>query len=113
MRRGRKRPFRARGQLSHGTLELLREFGVQLVGTADGADSTSLYEIDFTGPTADTGGRRKRHTPPHPGELRSGGADPHAGQGGLPERLCRHRSVSLRSTQTAIGQSLIVLEPIL
>ena len=34
------------------TLELLREFGVQLVGTADGADSTSLYEIDFTGPTA-------------------------------------------------------------
>ena len=34
------------------TLELLREHGVNLVGTADGAESTSLYEIDFTGPTA-------------------------------------------------------------
>jgi 23S rRNA (guanosine2251-2'-O)-methyltransferase len=34
------------------TLELLREHGINLVGTADGADSTSLYEIDFTGPTA-------------------------------------------------------------
>ena len=34
------------------TLELLREHGVNLVGTADGAESTSLYEVDFTGPTA-------------------------------------------------------------
>lgn len=34
------------------TLELLREHGVNLVGTADGAGSTSLYEVDFTGPTA-------------------------------------------------------------
>ncbi len=34
------------------TLEQLRDHGVNLVGTADGADSTSLYEIDFTGPTA-------------------------------------------------------------
>ena len=33
-------------------LELLREHGVNLVGTADGAESTSLYEVDFTGPTA-------------------------------------------------------------
>ena len=34
------------------TLELLREHGVNLVVTADGAESTSLYEVDFTGPTA-------------------------------------------------------------
>ena len=34
------------------TLELLCEHGVNLVGTADGAESTSLYEVDFTGPTA-------------------------------------------------------------
>jgi len=34
------------------TLELLREHGVNLVGTADGAESASLYEVDFTGPTA-------------------------------------------------------------
>ena len=34
------------------TLELLREHGVNLVGTDDGAESTSLYEVDFTGPTA-------------------------------------------------------------
>ena len=34
------------------TLELLREHGVNLVGTADGAESTSLYEVAFTGPTA-------------------------------------------------------------
>ena len=34
------------------TLEQLRDHGVHLVGTADGADSTSLYDVDFTGPTA-------------------------------------------------------------
>ena len=51
MRRGRNVPF-VRVVNIVRTLELLREFGVQLVGTADGADSTSLYEIDFTGPTA-------------------------------------------------------------
>jgi 23S rRNA (guanosine2251-2'-O)-methyltransferase len=34
------------------TLELMREHGIHLIGTADGADSTSLYDVDFTGPTA-------------------------------------------------------------
>ena len=34
------------------TLEQLREHGVKLVGTADGAESTSLYEVDFAGPIA-------------------------------------------------------------
>lgn len=34
------------------TLEMLREHGINLVGTADGAESMSLYEVDFTGPTA-------------------------------------------------------------
>lgn len=34
------------------TLEQLREHGVKLVGTADGAESKSLYEVDFTGPIA-------------------------------------------------------------
>ena len=54
MRRGRKRPFRARGQyrMTLSFFANLRPVG----GTADGADSTSLYEIDFTGRQLDTGG---------------------------------------------------------
>ncbi len=34
------------------TLEELRDHGVKLVGTADGHGSTSLYEVDLSGPIA-------------------------------------------------------------
>ncbi|MBF0197489.1 MAG: 23S rRNA (guanosine(2251)-2'-O)-methyltransferase RlmB [Planctomycetes bacterium] len=34
------------------TLGILREKGVKLIGTADGADSLSLYDVDFSGPIA-------------------------------------------------------------
>lgn len=34
------------------TLGVLRDQGVQLIGTADGANSLSLYDVDFTGPVA-------------------------------------------------------------
>ena len=34
------------------TLKELRDSGVWIVGTADGAESRSLYDVDFTGPIA-------------------------------------------------------------
>ena len=82
------------------TMRSLKDRGVWLVGTDDQA-SDSMHRIDARQPMAWVMGRKARHAPPDPRDLRPARQYSHAGFGGKPERQRGQRRLPVRDRAPA------------